>query len=141
VIAPKALPQPQPRRHVRARDAARRRARRRQFHGYGMLARIALGLVAASAPVMLYVMLTANLTGLSFSLEHLNQQKVELQAETQRLDDRIAQLESRDRLAAVAAKLKMHDPGPTAYAVVELPRPAAPAAPGGIAFLGSLFRR
>lgn len=139
MIAPKLLPQPQPRRvSVRARDASRRRARRRQFHGYGMLGRIVLILAGLSAPVMVYVMLTANLTGLNFSLDRVTQQKVLLQAETQRLDDQIAHLSSRDRLAAVAAKLKMHDP--TDYHIVELPQPAAPPPPNGIAFLGSLFR-
>jgi hypothetical protein len=145
VIAPKALPQQPPERpggrgriHVRARDAARRRARRARLQGYAMLARITLGVVVVLAPIMGYVLLMGNLTALNYSLAQANAQKLELQEETMRLDDRIAALESRDRLAAVAAKLHMHDP--QTYAVVDLPRPAA-TPPSGIAFLGSLFHR
>ncbi len=101
-----------------------------------MLARITLGVVVVLAPIMGYVLLMGNLTALNYSLAQANAQKLELQEETMRLDDRIAALESRDRLADVAAKLHMHDP--QTYAVVDLPRPVA-TPPSGIAFLGSLF--
>ncbi len=148
MIAPKALPQPpldRPERaghgriHVRARDAARRRARRTRLRGYAMLARITLAVVVVLAPIMGYVLLMGNLTALNYSLAQAQAQRADLEEETSRLDDRIAALESRDRLADVAARLHMHDP--QAFAVVEVPRPAAATPPGGIAFLGSLFHR
>jgi hypothetical protein len=142
VIAPKELPQ-QPlergdrgRVSIRARDAARRRVRRTQLRGYGMLARITLAVTVVLAPILGYVLLMGNLTALNYSLAQANQQKLDLQEETMRLDDRISALESRDRLAVIAAKLHMHDPH--RYAVVDVPRPAPPP-PTGIAFLGSLF--
>jgi hypothetical protein len=144
VIAPNALPQQPPERgersriHVRARDAARRRARRTRLRGYGMLARITLGVAVVLAPIMLYVLLMGNLTALNYSLAQANAHRLELQEETMRLDDRIAALESRDRLAVIAARLHLHDP--QRYAVVDLPRPAPPP-PSGIAFLGSFFHR
>jgi len=147
VIAPKEFPQPPGDRaprpgpgrvHVRARDAARRRARRTRLRGYGMLARITLAVVLLLAPIMGYVLLMGNLTALNYSLAQANAEKLDLQEETMRLDDRIAALESRDRLAGVAARLHMHDAA--TYAVVEVPRPLA-TPPSGIAFLGSLFHR
>jgi cell division protein FtsL len=144
VIAPNAFPesQPQParpergRNHVRARDAARRRARRTRLRGYGMLARITLVVAVVLAPIMTYVLMMGNLTALNYALAQANAQKLALQEETMRLDDRIAALKSRDRLADVATRLHMHDP--QTYAVVDLQRPAPPP-PTGIAFLGSLF--
>jgi hypothetical protein len=124
---------------VRARDAARRRARRTRLRGYGMLARITLAVTVVLGPILVYVLLMGNLTALNYSYATANAQKLSLQEETMRLDDRIAALESRDRLADVAARLHMHDPH--VYAVVDVPRAvAAPPAPG-IAFLGALFRR
>jgi len=101
-----------------------------------MLARMTLMVVVVLAPIMGYVLLMSNLTALNYALAQANAQKLDLQEETMRLDDRIAALESRDRLAAVAAKLKMHDP--PIYAVVDVPRPVATPV-SGIAFLGSLF--
>jgi hypothetical protein len=88
-------------------------------------------------PVMIYVLLMGNLTALNYSLANATQQKAALVEETMRLDDRIAQLQSRDRLADVAARLHMHDPG--VYAVVEVPRPVVAPPSNGIAFLGAFF--
>jgi hypothetical protein len=143
VIAPQAIPQPRPqpqpkqRVHVRARDAARRRARRTRWRIYALPARIAITFAVVLVPVMIYVLLMANLTGLNYSLAHATQQKSVLLEETLRLDDRIAQLESRERLADLAARLHMHDPH--AYAVVDVPGVVVPPAPTGIAFLGAFF--
>jgi hypothetical protein len=102
-----------------------------------MLARITLVVALVLTPIMAYVLLMGNLTALNYSLAQANSQKLELEEETMRLDDRIAALQARERLTDVAARLHMHEP--RLYAVVDLPRPA-PAAPAtGIAFLGSLF--
>ncbi len=88
-------------------------------------------------PLMFYVMLTANLTSLNYKLARVELQKLALQTETLRQDDRIAKLESRERLAALAAQLKMRDP--QTYAVIGLPRTQTAAAPRhGIALLGAM---
>jgi cell division protein FtsL len=136
VIAQKAIQQP-PRVAVRARDAARRRVRRTRLNGYAMLARIAVTFAVLLVPVMVYVMLMANLTGMNYALAHETQRKLALQEETTRLDEQIGQLRSRDRLADLAEKLRMHDP--RTYAVVDLPRPVVVPPPNGIAFLGAFF--
>jgi cytochrome c-type biogenesis protein CcmH/NrfG len=141
VIAPKEIAQPrlQPRVQVRARDAARRRSRRTRLAGYTMLARVAVAFAVVLVPVMIYVLLMGNLTALNYSLAHAMQQKTALVEETMRLDDRIAQLQSRERLADVAARLHMHDPH--VYAVVDVPGPVVAPPSNGIAFLGALFHR
>jgi hypothetical protein len=143
VIAPKAIPQPkpQPRVQVRAREAARRRVRRTRLQGYGMLARIAVAFAVVLVPVMIYVLLMGNLTALNYSLAHATQQKTALVEETMQLDDRIAQLQSRERLADLAARLHMHDPGPDRYAIVDVPGPVVAPPSNGIAFLGAFFHR
>lgn len=141
MIAPKAMPQsrPQPRVARNARDAARRRGRRTKMRGYSKLGRIAFVFAVALAPVMVYVLLMGNLTALNYSLAHATQRKIELQEETMRLDDRIARLQSRERLAELATKLHMHDP--RIYAVVDVPGPIVAPPSNGIAFLGALFHR
>ncbi len=145
MIAPQAIPQRKPdpkpshRVHVRAREAARQRARRTRIHGYAIMARIVAGVAIVLVPVMLYVLLMGNLTAENYTLAHATQQKLDLVAETTRLDDRIAQLESRERLAGVAATLHMHDP--QVYAVIDVPRPQSAPPSNGIAFLGAFFHR
>lgn len=140
MIAPQPLPAPRfGRPQIRAREAARRRARRVRLQGYAVLLRFATGLTIVVAVLIGYVMLTAKLTSLNYALARENDYKIQLQEETQRLDDQIARLRSRDRLADVAARLHMHDP--QTYAIVDLPAPAAPPQPTGIALLGALFRR
>ncbi len=141
MIARQAFPQPEPPRRTgtRGRDAARRRARRTRLIGHVMLARIALVTAVVLVPIMVYVMLMGNLTAMNYTLAHAEEQRDRLQDETMRLDDEIASLQSRDRLAALAARLHMHDP--QIYAVVDLPRPVATPPASGIAFLGTLFHR
>lgn len=144
MIAPRELPSSprpqQPRhRHVVARYAAQRRVRRNRVRGYAIVARIVAALAVLLVPVLIYVMLMANLTGLNYTLAHETQARLDLLEETQRLDDQIAHLGSRERLAALAAKMHLHDPH--VYAVVPVPKPAATAPPNGIAFLGALFHR
>jgi hypothetical protein len=141
VIAHKAVPQPKSpaRVHVRAREAARRRGRRTRLQHYAMPARIAATFAIVLVPVMIYVLLMGNLTALNYSLAQVTEQKSALLEETNQLDDRIAQLESRERLADVAARLHMHDP--RVYAVVDVPNPVAAPPSNGIAFLGAFFHR
>jgi predicted ABC-type exoprotein transport system permease subunit len=111
-----------------------RHAHRRSYAAFLRIAGIATIFVL---PLMLYVMLTANLTSLNYKLARVEEQKLALQAETMRQDDRIAKLESRERLAALAARLKMHDP--QVYAVISPPRTQTVPAPAhGIALLGAM---
>lgn len=104
-----------------------------------MPARIALVFGIVLVPVMIYVLLMGNLTALNYSLAQVTDQKSALLDETNQLDDRIAQLESRERLSDVASRLHMHDP--RVYAVVDVPNPAAAPPSNGIAFLGAFFHR
>jgi hypothetical protein len=86
---------------------------------------------------MLYVMLTANVTSLSYKLARVQGQKTALLAETLRAEDRIARLESRERLVVIALRLHMHDP--QTYAVVTLPQPRlVVSAPPGVPLLGAM---
>jgi len=128
-----------PRVQVRAREAARRRGRRTRLAHYAMPARIAIAFGVLLVPVMIYVLLMGNLTALNYSLAQVTQQKSALVEETVRLDDRIAQLQSRERLADLASRLHMRDP--KVYAVVDVPGPVVAPPSNGIAFLGALFHR
>jgi hypothetical protein len=134
-------PEAQPRRRAisaeRSRDATRRRFARAQRRGYLAFLRVAAVVAVLVLPLMLYVTLTANLTSLNYALTRAQAEKTELLAQTMRQDDRIAKLESRERLAALAARLKMHDP--QIYAVVALPAAyREPEPTRGIALLGAI---
>jgi cell division protein FtsB len=138
MIALRAIPpEPQPRHVERGRTAARRRMRRAQRRGYVAFVRVVGSAVVLAMPLMLYVMLTANITSLNYKLAHVQAQKAELLAASMRAEDRIAKLESRERLSVIAARLGMHDPH--VYAVVALPAPEpAPERPHGVALLGAM---
>ena len=73
--------------------------------------------------VMFYVMLTARLTSLNFAVARAERTRASLQAETARLDDRMAALRSDDRLLRIATQLQMREP--QQFALVSLP-PAQP---------------
>ena len=82
-------------------------------------------------PLLAYVTLTSRLTSLNYALVHTDLQRTALLEDTQRLDERIARLQSPDRLAALAVKLKLHDPH--VYAVVRVPEPKPQPRPTGFA--------
>jgi hypothetical protein len=138
MIALQAIQLEPPRRHVeRGRDATQRRFRRAKRRSYAAFVRVGAASAALLLPIMLYVMLTANITSLNYKLAHVQNEKTALLAETMRQDDRIAKLESRERLAAIAARLHMHDP--QTYAVVALPAPPRLVSiPHGVALLGAM---
>ena len=135
-------PEPQPQRLQRNRErmqaATRRRFARAKRRGFVAFLRVTGVGAAIVVPLMFYVMLTANLTSLNYALARVEAHKTTLLAQTMRQDDRIAKLESRERLAGIAARLKMHDP--QTFAVVRVPRDEPPGAPhpSGIALLGSM---
>ena len=85
---------------------------------------------------MVYVMGTAHLTSLSYKVAKAQRERAALQAETARLDDRLAALRSDDRLARVAARLHMGDP--QQFALVTLPRPLHRTDSAHLAFLSGL---
>lgn len=72
--------------------------------------------------LMIYVLLTSSLTGLSYAVGKARAQREALQEETMRLDDRLAALRSDDRLAALAARLGMRDPQQFAVVRLQMPR-------------------
>jgi uncharacterized membrane protein YgcG len=129
---PKQLP-----RNVRtAKHATQRRISRKERARYIGLVRFCGVLAVALSLVMIYVMLTARLTSLNYSMAKAQRERVALLAETARLDDRLAALRSDDRLAALAARMHMQDP--QQFAVVTLPAPARSEDRAHLAFLAGL---
>ena len=70
---------------------------------------------------------------LNYELGKEAQVRARLTDQTTRLDDQIARLESRERLARVAAALGMREP--ESFAAVTLPVERPPMPPHGLAFL------
>jgi hypothetical protein len=138
MIALQAIQPEPPRRHVeRGRTATQRRVQRAKRRGYAAFVRVGGVSLILLLPVMLYVMLTANITSLSYKLARVQAQKTAVLAETLRQEDRIAKLESRERLVVIAMRLHMHDP--QAYAVVTLPQPPrVVSVPPGVPLLGAM---
>ena len=83
-----------------------------------------------------YVMLMANLTSLNYAVARAEAQRVALQDQTARLDDRIAMLRSQERLASIANKLGMRDA--SEYAIVQLPAPQHAPSQSRLAVLSTL---
>lgn len=100
--------------HVRKTHASRAR--------YTSLVRFCGALGVVLVGVMVYVMLMANLTSLNYKVSRAELRRAALQAETARLDDRLAALRSDDRLARLAAQLHMTEP--QQFALVTQPPPA-----------------
>jgi cell division protein FtsL len=116
---------------VNARRAHRKRVR------YAYLVRVVATVGLVTLVVVTYLALMANVTRMNYELSKNAQTQATLAADSARLDDRIARLESRERLVAIAAKLGMHDPQ-TFAAVVVPPVAARAPEPSGIAFLSWL---
>jgi hypothetical protein len=128
---------PELRRVDRVRPAAKRRARRTRRRLHRPVHAVVTLAVVVLLPLLGYVALTSSLTSQTFALARADHERTALVDETQRLDDRIARLQSPERLAALAATLKLHDP--QVYAVVRIPEPKAQPRPTGLAFFGTLF--
>ncbi|HEV2642301.1 MAG TPA: hypothetical protein VGT98_06325 [Candidatus Elarobacter sp.] len=124
-------PMPEPRRVVYVRAATQRRVRRTRRRMRAPVFAMLTLTVIALIPLLGYVTLTARLTSLNYALVRSDHERVALLEDTQRLDERIARLQSPDRLAALAAKLKLHDPH--VYAVVRVPDPKPQPRPTGFA--------
>jgi len=117
---PAYAPQPKPRipNPRTARNATQKRIVNSNRVRYGALVRVGAVLTLVLTGLMAYVMLTSNVTGLTYSVAKAHRQRDILQAQTARLDDQIAAARSEERLAAMAHKLQMTDP--QLFAVVHL---------------------
>ena len=123
----------------RPRKPARRRQNRTRRQSYLGAFRVLGSLGIVVALIMSYLALMANLTSLNYRIGRASEQRSALLEQTMRLDDRIAHLQSRERLAELAMKMGMTEPH--VYAVVT-PADALAAkpirGPGGFALLGSV---
>src|SRR5579864_3937306 len=87
-------------RNVRtARGATDARVRHYSRARYSAILRFSFVLIGASILLLAYVMMTSNLTGLTYAVARAETQRADLQQRSGRLDDRIAALESQDRLS------------------------------------------
>jgi len=132
-----AAPAPEPRRLERVRHATKRRTRRTRLRLQRPVFAVLILALALLGPLLAYVTLTSNVTSLSFALLRADHERTMIANETQRQGDKIAALQSPERLAALAAKLRMHDPH--VYSVVRIPEPKAQSRPTGLAFFGTWF--
>ena len=130
---------PPPRHAERIRTATRRRVRRsrRRIHR-PVFAVIMLASVVLVA-LLAYVTCTSNITSLNYAVSRAQHERTAMVEESQRLDNQIARLKSPERLAQLAAQLKMNDPH--VYAVVPFPEPKLQPQSHGIAFFGWIAQR
>jgi len=136
MIAPERFA-PEPRRIERVRHATKRRTVRTRRRLHRPVHAVVTLVMLLLLPLLGWVALTSSLTSKTFALIHAEQERTALVDETQRLEDRVARLQSPERLAALAAALHLHDPH--VYAVVRIPEPKAQPRPTGLAFFGTLF--
>jgi len=130
-------PQPQRIRNPRSsRVATSSRIARNERERYTGIVRVPLALGSMLALLLLYVMLTSNLTGLTYAVGKAQTDRAALVEETSRLDDKIAALRSDDRLSAMAARLGMREP--QRFALVKLGAPVMADAQPHVAVLSSL---
>jgi cytochrome c-type biogenesis protein CcmH/NrfG len=104
-----------------ARTATQTRIVKTTRARYPASIRVTTGLCIALVGLMSYVMLLSNTTSLTYAVDKAHHQRDALQEQTARLDDRIAQASSEERLAAIAAKLQMHDAQTFAVVHIEAP--------------------
>jgi cell division protein FtsL len=139
MIAQPKFSAPPPRHVERIRTATKRRTRRNRRRVHRPLFAVLTLAVVVVLPLLGYVTLTANLTSLNYALSRAERDRSKLAEESQRLDNKIVQLKSEDRLAAIAVRLKMHDPH--VYAVVRVPEPRVQPEPPGIALFSWISGR
>lgn len=111
---------------------SRRRARSRQQR-YAGLRRLLATVFVLTFAVVVYLGLVANVTRVNYALAKTARHKARLVDTTSRLDDRIARLQSREHLDALARRLGMHDA--QTFMAVNLPPERHEQAPRGLAFL------
>ncbi|TAM62378.1 hypothetical protein EPN52_00350 [bacterium] len=133
MIAARLLPSPDPRRRERELTRPRRGATMRR----AMWLRIAVCAAVPFLAVMAYVGLMAHVTSLGYSYAHAQSELQAARTEHLVLQDEAARLQSPQRLAAIAKRLGMKDPG--TELVVRLVPPPAVASRWPLP-LGTIFR-
>lgn len=93
-----------------ARVAAQRRVVAKQRGRYAPMRAIVLSIAAVMTVLLSEVLLTANITGLSYAVDRAHAQRGTLEADAARLDDQVAALVSDERLVSVAGSLRMTQP-------------------------------
>jgi hypothetical protein len=119
-----------------ARAATERRMVRKSRERYSSIVRVSFAIGGLLVLFMGYVVLTSSLTGMSYAVARAHQQREALLEETLRLDDRIAALQSDERLSAMAGRMGMKDP--QQIAVVRLRRSQTTGDRPRVAVLSSL---
>jgi len=120
MVAAKLVGKPPRARNARtARVAAIHRRNRATTMRTAALQRFFVSFAVVLVLLIGYVMLISNLTGLNYAVARAERQRVALQDETARLDDRIAVLRSQERLAAIAAEFGLKDA--QQFAIVTVP--------------------
>ena len=110
-----------------ARDVRRARGQRMRYRAIGLWVR---WLCAATAVVLVYLALLANITRLNYDVSHAKQARARLGLEILRNADVIARLESPEHLEAMAARLGMRDAETFASILLPAPRRIARQADG-----------
>jgi hypothetical protein len=108
------------------RNAVVRRRKKTQRLRYAGLVRTLAFVGVSTVCVFVYLGLMANVTRMNYELSNNAKTRAKLLDETAQLDDRIARLESRERLAGFAVRLRMHEPQTFAEVTVP-PETVAPA--------------
>jgi cell division protein FtsL len=115
----RAQPARRPRGNARvARVAAQTRRKRSLSLRYRSIVRIIQTLAAATVLIVGYLWLMANVTRMNYEYARATHERTQLLDETTALEDQIARLESRERLADLAAKLGMNEPARFSVAVL-----------------------
>ncbi len=115
-----------------ARTATQRRMAGNARSRYSTVTRITICTAVGLAVLLLYVLLIANITSLSYAVDRVHAERSAVRAQVARDEDEIASLTADDRLAAVAARLHMVQP--TQFLRISLvPKPAVQGRP--LAFL------
>jgi len=102
-----------------ARSATKTRIVKVNRARYTGLVRVGAVIGITLVALMAYVMLTSNVTSMTYALAKAQHKREVLQEQTARFDERLAAMRSDDRLAAIAARLGMKDA--SRFAIVTLP--------------------
>jgi cell division protein FtsB len=105
-----------------ARGAAMVRRQRTASMRYRAIVRTLATLAVLTFAVVAYLGLMANVTRMNFEYTKVARDRARLLDESVRLDDQIAHLQSRERLAALASRLGMRESGRFQVATI----PSAP---------------
>ncbi len=115
------------------RTAGNLRRKRSRVRGYASLVKILETASVLTLAIVVYLGLMANVTRMNYDLSRATREKTRLFDESSRMNDQIARLASRERLAHLAASLGMRQP--QSFAQVTLPTQHSEALPHGLAFL------